>query len=237
MNDHLLTPQEGNFSKVMSLLCFGGNIPLNIFVMIFEISYGLTSIFNLPYALMAIAPGCNLLMNIFCIYMIGCNVQLAIRCNVCCMILFSLVTAGNLLVNGWLSYMMLAPISTYDSAISGGLDMFNSAVSGLSNLAGATGLSSLPGASGLSDLASTSLGLGGFSFLANSSFQKATSYMAPVCIMIGILTLFGNIFYGVYICKMRNLQSNTSQVQQIGGNIGVNRGLAGNNDIEMKRLQ
>ena len=202
MNDHLLTPQEGNFSKVMSLLCFGGNIPLNIFVMIFEISYGLTSIFNLPYALMAIAPGCNLLMNIFCIYMVGCNVQLAIRCNVCCMILFSLVTAGNLLVNGWLSYMMLAPISTYDSAISGGLDMFNSAVSGLSNLAGATALS---------DLASTSsLGLGGFSFLTNSSFQKATSYMAPVCIMIGILTLFGNIFYGVYICKMRNLQSNTS---------------------------
>lgn len=182
----------------MSLLCFGGNIPLNIFVMIFEISYGMTSLFNLPYALMAIAPGCNLLMNLFCIYMVGCNVQLAIRCNVCCMILFSLVTAGNLLVNGWLSYMMLAPISTYDSSLSGASDFLGSSLNSLSNLAGTAGLSDFASA--------TSFGLGGgFSFLANSSFQKATSYMAPVCIMIGLLTLCGNIFYGVYVCKMRDL--------------------------------
>jgi hypothetical protein len=160
MNDHLLTPQEGNFAKTMSLLCFGGNIPLNIFVMIFEISYGMTSILNLPYALMAIAPGCNLLMNIFCIYMTACNIQLAIRCNVCCMILFSLVTAGNLLVNGWLSYMMLAPIYSYDSALSGGLGALGSALGGLADLAGTSGLgASIP-----------SFTTGGFSFLANSDF-------------------------------------------------------------------
>ena len=160
MNDQLLTPQEGNFAKTMSLLCFGGNIPLNIFVMIFEISLGLTSIFNLPYALMAIAPGCNLLMNIFCIYMTACNVQLAIRCNVCCMILFSLVTAGNLLVNGWLSYMMLAPTSSYDSSFAGGLDTIGNALSGLSDLVGTSGISAtLPTST-----------MGGFSFLANSSF-------------------------------------------------------------------
>jgi hypothetical protein len=160
MNDHLLAPQEGNFAKTMSLLCFGGNIPLNIFVMIFEISYGMTSILNLPYALMAIAPGCNLLMNIFCIYMTACNVQLAIRCNVCCMILFSLVTAGNLLVNGWLSYMMLAPIYSYDSALSEGLGALGSALGGLADLAGTSGLgASIP-----------SFTTGGFSFLANSDF-------------------------------------------------------------------
>ena len=30
MNDHILNPQVGNCAKTMSLLCFGGNIPLNI---------------------------------------------------------------------------------------------------------------------------------------------------------------------------------------------------------------
>ena len=153
---------------------------------------------------MAIAPSCNLLMNLFCIYMTACNIQLAIRCNICCMILFSIVTAGNLLVNGWLSYMMLAPTYSSDSFGGVGLSSLSNALSSLSNLAGTSGLSAtLP----------TESITGGFSLLPNSSFQIATRYMAPICIMIGVLTLFGNIFYGVYVCKMRNLQnSNTSIV-------------------------
>ena len=76
------------------------------------------------------------------------------------MILFSLVTAGNLLVNGWLSYMILAPIYSYDSALSGGLGALGSALGGLADLAGTSGLgASIP-----------SFTTGGFSFLANSDF-------------------------------------------------------------------
>jgi hypothetical protein len=99
----------------MALICFGGNIPLNIYVMIFQIAYGMRTPFNVPYALMAIAPGCNLLMNIFAIYLTSCNVKLAISLNIFCMIIFSIVTAGNLLVNGWLSYMLLAPVTNVGS--------------------------------------------------------------------------------------------------------------------------
>ena len=63
-----------------------------------------------------------------------------------------------------------------------------------------------------------------------------SSYMAPICIMIGALTLFGNIFYGCYIRQMKNLQANNTSTTAVT-NIGVNRVLSGNNDIEMKRLQ
>jgi hypothetical protein len=54
--------------------------------------------------------------------------------------------------------------------------------------------------------------------------------------MIGALTLFGNIFYGCYIRQMKNLQANNTSTTAVT-NIGVNRVLSGNNDIEMKRLQ
>lgn len=169
-------------------------------------------------------------MNMFCIYMTACNVQLAIRCNVCCMIIFSLVTAGNLLVNGWLSYMMLAPITTSGASLAGSLDGLGSAFGSLANSLGSEAISS-----SLSNSAAQ-IG-GGFSLFSNSGLKTTAGYMAPICIMIGIITLLGNIFYGVYICKMRNLQNDASTpVQQIG-NIGVNRVIAGNNDIEMKRLQ
>jgi hypothetical protein len=50
------------------------------------------------------------------------------------MIIFSLVSAGNLLVNGWLSYMMLAP--TESSAAAASLDEFSNAFSSMSNLVG-----------------------------------------------------------------------------------------------------
>ena len=90
--------------------------------------------------------------------------------------------------------------------------------------------------------ASTGLGSltfnGGASFglWPTSGFKMQSSYMPPICIMIGALTLFGNIFYGCYIRQMKNLQANNTSTTAVT-NIGVNRVLSGNNDIEMKRLQ
>ena len=50
--------------------------------------------------------------------------------------------------------------------------------------------------------------------------------------MIGALTLLGNIFYGIFMCEMKNANANNTPMST-----PVNRILAGNNDIEMKRLQ
>ncbi len=59
--------------------------------------------------------------------------------------------------------------------------------------------------------------------------------MAPACVMILLITLLGNIFYGCYIIKMRNLHKNDSPTFNTSV---VNSDLSrNNNDIEMVRLQ